>query len=75
VNVILAGAKNLEIILNGEPHETEAQTLAALCAALGVEGLKIATAVNNAFVPVAARGQTILKTHDRVEIVSPRQGG
>jgi sulfur carrier protein len=65
----------LEIILNGEPHETKAETLAALCVALGVSELKIATAVNNAFVPAAARKQTILKAHDRVEIVSPRQGG
>jgi sulfur carrier protein len=67
--------ESLEIILNGEPHETEAQTLAALCTALGADGLKIATAVNNTFVPAAARDRTILKTHDRVEIVSPRQGG
>jgi sulfur carrier protein len=65
----------VEIILNGEPHETGAQTLSALCAALGFEGARIATAVNGAFVSAAARGRTALKPNDRVEIVSPRQGG
>jgi sulfur carrier protein len=72
---VLTGTAALEIILNGEPHETGAQTLAALCVALGVSEMKIATAVNNAFVPVGARERTILKPRDRVEIVAPRQGG
>ena len=36
---------------------------------------KIATAVNEAFVPASLRDQTNLADGDRVEIVAPRQGG
>ena len=36
---------------------------------------KVATAVNEDFVPAARRGAHMLQEGDRVEIVAPRQGG
>jgi sulfur carrier protein len=65
----------LKILLNGEPHETTATTLAGLCAALDLEDAKVATALNGAFVPKGARSRTPLASGDQVEIVAPRQGG
>jgi sulfur carrier protein len=61
--------------VNGHLQETEARTLAELCAALGYGDAKIATAVNGDFVPTASRADTALAGEDRVEIVAPRQGG
>ena len=61
--------------MNGEPQETQGRTLAELCASLGYEGAKIATALNGNFVPAILRGETFLRDDDRVEIVAPRQGG
>lgn len=66
---------SLKIEVNGERKETGAETLAELCDALGYGGLKIATALNGAFVPASQRGEANLSQGDRVEIVSPRQGG
>lgn len=63
------------IMVNGQPRETAARTLAELCAALGYGGAKIATAVNGDFVAAANRAGTALASEDRVEIVAPRQGG
>jgi sulfur carrier protein len=66
---------HLKILLNGEPHETPATTLFALCTALGLEEARVATALNGVFVPKGARGETPLADGDQVEIVAPRQGG
>jgi sulfur carrier protein len=66
---------HLQILLNGEPHETSARTLAELCTALELEHAKVATALNGGFVPRGARNETKLANGDRVEIVAPRQGG
>jgi sulfur carrier protein len=66
---------SLKITVNGEQQETEARTLADLCAALGYADAKVATAVNGDFVPASRRAGTELGIDDRVEIVAPRQGG
>jgi sulfur carrier protein len=63
------------IVLNGEPVETEARTLAELVAGQGFAATAVATAVNGGFVPREARAATQLAGGDRVEIVAPRQGG
>lgn len=63
------------ILLNGEPAETEARTLAELVAGQGFAATAVATAVNGDFVPREARAATQLAGGDRVEIVAPRQGG
>lgn len=63
------------IRLNGEPYETRAGTLAELLVEAGFGATKVATALNGAFVPESARARHPIAPGDRVEIVSPRQGG
>jgi sulfur carrier protein len=65
----------VQIVVNGEPTKTAAQTLAELCAALGFSGTKVATAVNGDFVANHKRDDMRLAENDSVEIVTPRQGG
>lgn len=65
----------MRIVLNGEAKEVDAGSLAQLCAALGLDGPRVATALNGEFVARDARGQTPLKEGDAVEIVAPMQGG
>lgn len=71
----LSENKELEILLNGRRLVTPASALAELVACQGLAGQKIATAVNGRFVPEPQRATTRLVAGDRVEIVSPRQGG
>jgi sulfur carrier protein len=66
---------SLQIWVNGRQQTTEARSLAELCVELGHGEQKVATAVNGDFVPVARRAETTLAAGDRVEILSPRQGG
>lgn len=65
----------MKIIVNGEALESDALTLAALLDDLGKGEAKVATSVNEEFVPKQLRGQQVLRDGDRVEIVAPRQGG
>jgi sulfur carrier protein len=66
---------SLKITVNGEARQTEARTLAELCAALGYGDMKVATALNGEFVPRTHRASKPLRPDDRIEIVAPRQGG
>jgi sulfur carrier protein len=63
------------VIVNGKEVETEARLLSDLIAEQTVGGVKIATALNGHFVPAARRELTPIAAGDRIEIVSPRQGG
>lgn len=65
----------LAIVLNGEVVTTRAQTLLDLVSEVGLSGARIATAVNGAFIKEMQRSEVVLRARDRVEIVSPRQGG
>lgn len=65
----------MKIIVNGETLEAQSDTLAGLLAELGYEGGWYATAVNGEVVSGAARQTTKLAVGDRVEILTPRQGG
>lgn len=65
----------MKITINGTKTEVQATTLADLLVELGHGSAKLATAVNEDFVPAAARADTVLDPGDRVEIVAPRQGG
>lgn len=65
----------LTIALNGVAVETRARTLADLCAERALAEQAIATAVNGTFVPRGNRQAWVLAPGDRVEILSPRQGG
>lgn len=69
-----AGSR-LNIIVNGERRTTGARTVAELVVEAGFGEARVATAVNGDFVPERARTARQLAEGDRVEIVSPRQGG
>ncbi|MEY8841876.1 sulfur carrier protein ThiS [Cribrihabitans sp. XS_ASV171] len=64
----------MKIVLNGETKQVEATTLAELLTEQGVSG-RIATAVNESFVPSSLRAGHTLAEGDRVEILAPMQGG
>ena len=66
---------HLNIFLNGQPHQTKASNLDQLCLELGHSEVKVATALNGEFVPQNKRLQTALNENDKIEILSPRQGG
>jgi sulfur carrier protein len=66
---------SLRLVVNGEPHDLAAATLAEALAALDFEDAVVATALNGEFVPKRKRAETALKAGDRIEIVAPRQGG
>ncbi|PKQ12158.1 MAG: thiamine biosynthesis protein ThiS [Alphaproteobacteria bacterium HGW-Alphaproteobacteria-1] len=65
----------MKIMVNGTAQETAAPTLAALIDEMGLGAAKVATAVNEGFVPASQRAATLLTDGDRIEIVAPRQGG
>ena len=65
----------MQITINGERTEVRAETLSALLDELGYGDAKVATALNEDFVPATARAGAALAPGDRVEIVAPRQGG
>ena len=65
----------MKIILNGAPAEINKATLAEAMIELGYVERLFATAVNGEFVRAPSRITCVLKNGDRVEIVSPRQGG
>lgn len=64
----------MKITLNGEPRSIAAPTLEALLSECGFSG-RVATAVNEAFIPAALRTTTRLSEGDRVEVLAPMQGG
>ncbi len=65
----------MQIEVNGKTLEAEAETLSALLRELDYDDRHVATALNQSFVRRTDRAQTRLKAGDRIEIVSPRQGG
>ncbi|MDX8437189.1 sulfur carrier protein ThiS [Mesorhizobium abyssinicae] len=65
----------MKLIVNGEAREVEATTLDALLKELDYEGGWLATALNGDVVPAASRAEFRLADGDRIEILSPMQGG
>jgi sulfur carrier protein len=65
----------MDVVLNGKAIETAARVLSELVAEHALGGAKVATALNGNFVAEASRSATPLQPGDRIEIVSPRQGG
>lgn len=68
-------ADDVAVVINGRSVRLAAATLAEVVAAEGLGDGKVATALNGAFVPAAKRDSTPVRDGDRIEIVSPRQGG
>lgn len=65
----------MKIVVNGEKVDVSATSLEAILVELGHGNAKVATALNEEFVPVGLRASTELEAGDRLEIVAPRQGG
>lgn len=72
---MLDSTSTLRIAVNGADCETAARTVADLVAERGLAGQPVATALNGEFVPAARRANVPIRAGDRIEIVSPRQGG
>lgn len=64
----------MKLVINGTPQQAQAATLETLLTELGYSA-RVATAVNETFVPSARRAETRLADGDRVEILAPMQGG
>ncbi|WP_455477346.1 sulfur carrier protein ThiS [Bartonella sp. B41] len=65
----------MKIFVNGEIIQTEITYLNLLLEELGYEGNWLATAVNSEVIPIEARNQCVLHEGDKIEILSPMQGG
>ena len=65
----------MTLIVNGEPREVAALSLAEALQALDYGEAIVATALNGEFIPARRREATPLKPGDRIEILAPRQGG
>lgn len=65
----------MKLIVNGEPAMVEASTLSALLEELEFSGDWLATAVNSELVAAEDRETFALQEGQRVEILSPMQGG
>ena len=63
------------LIVNGEPQQIRAQTVAEALCALDYADVIVATALNGEFVPARKRESMPVRDGDRIEIVAPRQGG
>ncbi|MQY44260.1 sulfur carrier protein ThiS [Epibacterium sp. SM1969] len=65
----------MKITVNGEAQTLAATLLSDALIELGYGDAKVATAVNEEFVPATLRASSALRDGDRIEIVAPRQGG
>jgi sulfur carrier protein len=65
----------MKVSINGDWREIAAATLAAALRELGYRHGAFATAVNGRVVPARVREQTLLAEGDRIEVLSPMQGG
>jgi sulfur carrier protein len=65
----------MRLIVNGEPQEISATTLSELLVLMEYEGDWLATAVNGELVHSEDRLDHALNDNDRIEILSPMQGG
>jgi sulfur carrier protein len=65
----------MRLIVNGEPQETTAMSLSELLGLMEYEGDWLATAVNGELVHREDRSGQARTDNDRIEILSPMQGG
>ena len=65
----------MQVIVNGEQREVAASRVDALLAELDYEGTHFAIALNYDVVPRSRWAETLLKSGDEIEIITPRQGG
>ena len=65
----------MKLVLNGEPREVAAQTLADLVTELGYTDMPVATAKNGTVVRKKDRDATAISDGDVVEVLVPMHGG
>lgn len=65
----------MNINVNGQSCDIIAANLLEALAELGYADAKVATAVNEQFVPATQRHTHTLNTGDQLEILAPMQGG
>ncbi|MEE4012311.1 sulfur carrier protein ThiS [Roseibium sp. FZY0029] len=65
----------MKLTINGEPQEVASATLAALLHELAYDHEFLATARNGELVCAEERSACVLEAGDRIEILSPMQGG
>ncbi|WP_455474478.1 sulfur carrier protein ThiS [Bartonella sp. B30(2025)] len=65
----------MQIFVNGKIVQTEVIFLNLLLEKLGYKGDWLATAVNAEVISADARSQFVLHEGDKIEILSPMQGG
>lgn len=65
----------MKLTINGNALDTDSATLSDLLTALDYEGEWLATAVNGELVHREKRATQKLAEGDRIEILSPMQGG
>lgn len=65
----------MRLIINGEPETIAATTLSQLLTVLEYEGEWLATAVNGELVHREDRDDHLLNDNDRIEMLTPMQGG
>ncbi|MBY3271341.1 MULTISPECIES: sulfur carrier protein ThiS [Rhizobium] len=65
----------MKLIVNGEALDVAAETLSELLVLMEYEGDWLATAVNGELVHSEDRFDRSLNDNDRIEILSPMQGG
>ena len=63
------------LTINGEPQEVAATTIPALLQELDYDGEFLVVAVNHDVLQRRRWDEVELKAGDRIEIVTPRQGG
>lgn len=72
---MLSEVRNKDLVVNGKPVSSQAAVLSELLQEQEFGTVRVATALNGQFVAAAARSHATLKSGDRIEIVSARQGG
>jgi sulfur carrier protein len=65
----------MRVIVNGEARDIGSTRVDALLGELDYEGSHFAIALNFDVLPRSQWAQTELKTGDKIEIITPRQGG
>ena len=65
----------MNIIVNGQNQNISRVNLSMVLEELGYKQMKMATALNGDFISVEQRDNTELKDGDKLEILSPQQGG
>ncbi|SCY14978.1 sulfur carrier protein ThiS [Paracoccus tibetensis] len=65
----------MKIELNGAERDIAAATVAEALDELGFGDRRVATALNGAFLPASARPVQRLHDGDRLEVLTPMQGG